>query len=103
MGVLGAFGSPRGAAGWFLAVPVQPPRGHLVNDHRWLPTELDQPGCGRVHKRAQGASEMPPLVALEAAPLVLLGIEMGTVTGQGQDLQPLRSLRQRPPRRRAGV
>jgi hypothetical protein len=35
------------------------------------------------------------MIALEEAPLPLLGIEMGTVTGQGDDFQPVGARRQR--------
>src|SRR5262245_62763584 len=102
-GVLGACGTARRTPGGLLAMPVQPPLWDLIDDRALRSAELRQSRCRRVDELAQRASQMATMVALEAAPLVLLGIEVWTVAGQRQHLQPRAACRQRPPRRRAGV
>ncbi len=83
LAVLGAFGAAGRTAGRFLAMAVEPPVRHLIDDVASFPTQPCQSRCQLIHEVAQRRGQVAAVVPLEAAPLVLLGVERGTVAGQG--------------------
>ena len=80
-------------------MPVQPPRRDLIDNHALCATQLSQSRDRRVDELPQRSRQMAAMIAFEDAPLMLLRIEMRTVAGQGEDLQPFAPCCQRPPRR----
>ena len=74
-------GPPRRTTGWLFAVAVQPPLRHGVDDGTPFTAQLRQACRRHVHELPERAGEVSTVVALEAAPFVLLGVEVGTVAG----------------------
>ena len=66
-------------------MPVPPPRRHLLAHGALTAPEVGQPGGRLVDELAEGGGQVATLIALAATPLVLLGLAVRAVAGQGQD------------------
>jgi hypothetical protein len=92
-------GTPRRSPGRLAAMPGQPPRRHRIDDLAPLPAQLPQASQQHVGKRPQRRCRVIAVVPLEAAPLPLLGDQLGAVPRQRDDLQARPRARPAPPER----
>jgi len=88
--VLGALGAAGWAAGRFPAVTVPPPRRPRVDAHAPRPAQGLPPRRHRIDEDPQRRRPLAAVIALEGAPLALVGGEVRTGADQGEDLQPVR-------------
>src|SRR5258708_40206522 len=101
--VFGADGTTRWATRRGLAMAVEEPLGHLVDDGTAGPPQLPQAGEDAIDEGAQPGSQVTARIPLEIAPLALLGIELWGVLGQPDDLQPVPPRGERRHAHRAGM
>src|SRR5688572_4356754 len=81
--VLGALGAAGWAAGRFPAVTVPPPRRPRVDAHAPRPAQGLPPRRHRIDEDPQRRRPLAAVIALEGAPLALVGGEVRTGADQG--------------------
>src|SRR5262245_28691376 len=68
---------------------VEEPGGDLVDDVPALPAEVIEAVADAVNEGAERRGEVAAGIALEVAPLALLGVELGAIPSQPDDVQPV--------------